>query len=208
MQPRVVREAPAKPEYLPVDAAEVAGVAVDAAHTHADLDRSVGLIVPDVHRAAVEAALAEAGLAFQDAAAGELGGAVNLVSPLDAKGLEFDSVVIVEPEDLVAQDPSGLRLLYVALTRTTKYLTVVHAGQPLPLEPDRLPVEPTRRTHDSVEPAAGPQRRTGERNVPAVAAAVATSLADQMAEVVSPDQWDALVELLIDELATRKNSRR
>jgi hypothetical protein len=40
--------------------------------------------------------------------------------------------------------------------------------------------------------------------MPAVAVAVAKSIADQMAEVVSPDKWGTLVELLIDELASRK----
>jgi hypothetical protein len=206
-QPRVVRDAPAKPEYLPVEPAERATLAVHVALEHADLDRSVGLIVPDVHREAVQAALAETGASFQDAAAGELGGAVNLVGPLQVKGLEFDSVVIVEPEDIVAQDPSGQRLLYVALTRTTKYLSVVHAGQPLPLEPTGRPAEPAHRAGRPGAPEAGPQHPARERDVPAVAVAVVRSLADQMAEVVSPDQWDAMVELLIDELAARRGSR-
>jgi len=203
-QPRVVRDAPAKPEYLAVEPTERATLAVHVAQEHADLDRSVGLIVPDVHRTAVEAALAEAGLAFQDAAAGELGGAINLVGPLQAKGLEFDSVIIVEPEDIVAQDPSGQRLLYVALTRTTKYLSVIHAGAPLPLEPERLPAEPITEADRPGQRQTGSQRPRDDRDMPAVAVAVAKSIADQMAEVVSPDKWGTLVELLIDELASRK----
>jgi len=59
---------------------------------------------------------------------------VLVVSPAEAKGLEFDAVVVVEPA-LVAQagddHHAGLRLLYVALTRAVQTLTVVHA-QPLP----------------------------------------------------------------------------
>ena len=44
-----------------------------------------------------------------------------------ARGLEFDSVVLVEPAQLVAEHAQGLRALYVALTRTTKRLHIVHA---------------------------------------------------------------------------------
>jgi DNA helicase IV len=43
------------------------------------------------------------------------------------KGLELDGVVVVEPAAIVADDVHGLRALYVALTRSTRSLTVVHA---------------------------------------------------------------------------------
>ena len=49
-----------------------------------------------------------------------------------AKGLELDGVVVVEPAGIVAEMPQGLRALYVALTRATRELAVVHT-QPLPL---------------------------------------------------------------------------
>ena len=48
-----------------------------------------------------------------------------------AKGLEFDAVVLVDPAELVAESPRGLNDLYVALTRATQRLTVVHRA-PLP----------------------------------------------------------------------------
>jgi DNA helicase IV len=50
------------------------------------------------------------------------------------KGLEFDHVVLLEPADLVAAEPdetTGLRRLYVCLTRAVSSLHVLHA-QPLP----------------------------------------------------------------------------
>ena len=47
------------------------------------------------------------------------------------KGLELDGVVVVEPGRIVAEEAQGLRALYVALTRATRRLTVVHA-EPLP----------------------------------------------------------------------------
>ena len=52
--------------------------------------------------------------------------------PVDlANGLEFDGAVVVEPASVVDESPQGLRRLYVALTRPTRRLTVVHA-RPLP----------------------------------------------------------------------------
>ena len=47
------------------------------------------------------------------------------------KGLELDATVVVEPARIVDEEPQGLRALYVALTRATKRLAVVHTG-PLP----------------------------------------------------------------------------
>jgi DNA helicase IV len=62
---------------------------------------------------------------------------VPLLTPRQAKGLEFDHVVVVEPA-LIAASRQGLRELYVALTRPTKTLVVVHA-RPLPAELSRGP---------------------------------------------------------------------
>ena len=45
------------------------------------------------------------------------------------KGLELDAVVVVEPARIVAEERQGLRALYVALTRATKRLAVVHASR-------------------------------------------------------------------------------
>jgi DNA helicase IV len=122
---------------------------------------SVGVIVPD---AAVRSVLAELRAAVDDAAVDDAavdGAAVDdaavddaavddMVALLDderdervtvvpatlAKGLEFDSVIVVEPAEMVAAEPTraaGLRRLYVALTRAVSRLVVVHA-EPLPAE--------------------------------------------------------------------------
>ena len=56
---------------------------------------------------------------------------ITLVPVELVKGLEFDSVVVVEPARLVRESAQGLRALYVALTRSTRHLTLVHA-EPLP----------------------------------------------------------------------------
>jgi DNA helicase IV len=57
---------------------------------------------------------------------------VPVLTPREAKGLEFDHVVVVEPALIVEEaGDAGLRELYVALTRPTKTLAVVHS-RPLP----------------------------------------------------------------------------
>ncbi|MHB8642395.1 MAG: HelD family protein [Gaiellaceae bacterium] len=66
------------------------------------------------------------------------------LTPRGAKGLEFDRVVLVEPAAIIAagEGVEGWRALYVALTRATKTLVVVHAA-PLP-EPLRGAAETAR----------------------------------------------------------------
>lgn len=49
----------------------------------------------------------------------------------ETKGLEFDAVLVVNPEQILADGPRGAAELYVALTRATQRLGVLHQG-PLP----------------------------------------------------------------------------
>jgi len=49
----------------------------------------------------------------------------------DSRGLEFDSVIVVEPTDIAEASEVGLHSLYIALTRATQRLLVVHT-KPLP----------------------------------------------------------------------------
>ncbi len=76
---------------------------------------------------AVRAALAEAGVAARIGGGSQvLDAPVALLRPREAKGLEFDVVVLVEPSDVLAD---GAGELYVAMTRPTRALRVVHAGR-------------------------------------------------------------------------------
>ena len=95
-------------------------------------DGSVGVLVPSLLLADVRSALLEAGTTFGEVGSGALDTPVSLLALGDAKGLEFDSVVVVEPALIVAQPPEGLRALYVAVTRCTRRLAIVHR-EPLPL---------------------------------------------------------------------------
>jgi DNA helicase IV len=58
----------------------------------------------------------------------ELDAPVTVLTVAEVKGLEFDSVVLVDPATIVAESPCGLNDLYVALTRTTHRLCIVHPG--------------------------------------------------------------------------------
>ncbi|MFB9521539.1 HelD family protein [Streptomyces cremeus] len=53
---------------------------------------------------------------------------VVLLAPRQAKGLEFDTVVVAEPDRIRSGSPRGLNDLYVALTRATQSLGLVHTG--------------------------------------------------------------------------------
>lgn len=54
---------------------------------------------------------------------------VAVLSVTEAKGLEFDGVLVVEPAEMLAASPRGAADLYVALTRATRWLGVVHTGE-------------------------------------------------------------------------------
>src|SRR5437763_1295518 len=60
---------------------------------------------------------------------------IAVLTPREAKGMEFDNVIVVEPAQIVeeAAEGQGLRELYVALTRPTTRLILVHS-RPLPKE--------------------------------------------------------------------------
>ena len=91
---------------------------------------TVAVITPrQSHDALAEAVVAAlpAGVVVRDTAA--LGAPVSVLTVADAKGLEFDSVVLVEPAAILAESPRGVNDLYVALTRPTRRLHVVHAEQ-------------------------------------------------------------------------------
>ncbi|MFF8505135.1 ATP-binding domain-containing protein [Streptomyces anulatus] len=66
---------------------------------------------------------------------GDFGGAareaVSVLAVSQVKGMEYDHVLVVEPATIADRGPAGLRQLYVALTRSTQSLTVLHTA-PLP----------------------------------------------------------------------------
>ncbi|QHN28678.1 helicase [Gordonia pseudamarae] len=71
--------------------------------------------------------------AIAEALTGQHPDSVRVLTVLACKGLEFDNVVVVEPAAILRQSPRGHSDLYVALTRATQRLVVVH-DEPLPEE--------------------------------------------------------------------------
>jgi DNA helicase IV len=57
----------------------------------------------------------------------DLEAAITVLTPIGAKGLEFDAVIVVDP--LAIEQAHSLRTLYVALTRTTNRLVVCHRDE-------------------------------------------------------------------------------
>jgi DNA helicase IV len=127
--PESVRETGAPPVARRVStSAEVVGVVADeAAAAYATAEGgTVGVLVPPSMLDAVLAAVVER---LPTVAAGEpLEAPVSVLTVTAAKGLEFDNVVLVEPAAVIAGGMHGLRDLYVALTRATQQLVVVHTG--------------------------------------------------------------------------------
>ncbi len=135
--PRSVRESGAIPWRLRVgDPSELATTAAKAAAGLAEQagEGTLAVIVPGGRLAEIGAAVRDA---LPDAGVGDAGtGEPDLERPAvvltvrQAKGLEFDAVVVADPGMIVAESPLGLGDLYVALTRATQRAGVVHAGEP------------------------------------------------------------------------------
>jgi DNA helicase IV len=117
--PVAYRRGGAPPRIVKVDEAGLLAAALQEASALASTDGLLAVIVP---RSLAASAPEEDPL-------DEL--SVPVLTPRHAKGLEFDHVVVVEPAAIAEDGEQGLRELYVALTRPTKTLVVVHA-RPLP----------------------------------------------------------------------------
>jgi len=148
--PRPVRQAGSTPRIVPTSRVGLAATVADVARKEmaAAAPGRVAVLGPAVMLPELARALAYAGLDPVDPRdpAGDGLAAGLVVLPADeTNGLEFDSVIVVEPSLVAAvgDEPAGegppvtttrgLRTLYVALTRPTKRLAVVHAD-PLPVE--------------------------------------------------------------------------
>ncbi|HEX6871690.1 MAG TPA: ATP-binding domain-containing protein [Micromonosporaceae bacterium] len=131
--PRSVRHSGCEPWHRQVEPDGLAVAVVAAAKDELTEvgDGRVGVIVP---AGLVDSVAAAVAAAVPDAAVGEdphLLSPVVVVTVRQAKGLEFDSVLVVDPARILTESRRGLNDLYVALTRTTRRLGVVHQG-PLP----------------------------------------------------------------------------
>jgi DNA helicase IV len=107
-------------------AATVASLVAEVKHRH----RLTGIVATPPLHDALSAALAVVGFSAVDHVH-QLGhDDVPLFGPEQVKGLEFDGVVVVEPNAILDGTARGARLLYVAMTRAVQELAFVTTGRP------------------------------------------------------------------------------
>jgi len=126
--PRSVRATGMPPWAERVSAEKLADRLVDAVRAEAAVldDGRVGVLVPAHRVADLGAAVAAAVPGATVGAGSDLTSPVVVLSVRQAKGLEFDSVLVVEPDAIRAGSPRGANDLYVALTRATQRLGVLY----------------------------------------------------------------------------------
>ncbi len=88
---------------------------------------NLAVIAPDEMVVQISRVLRDNGVEHGLMYEGALTHRVTVVPVGLVKGLELDASVVVEPARIVADERNGLRALYVALTRATRRLAVVHA---------------------------------------------------------------------------------
>jgi superfamily I DNA/RNA helicase len=131
--PTSVRQSDTLPEFVHPEADDLLAEVARATNTlMADItDGTIAVVAPDSMVEQISAALDAAGIDHARATRTGLEMGVTVVPVSVVKGLELDGVVVVEPAKIVAEEQQGLRALYVALTRSTRRLTIVHS-EPLP----------------------------------------------------------------------------
>jgi DNA helicase IV len=131
--PVSVREGEAPPDIVRTTPEGLGAEVAAAVRRAADQvgDGGVAVVSPSSLLSTVGAGLAGAGISYGRALNQGIDEPVTLVPVGLVKGLELDAVVVVEPARIVAEEAQGMRALYVALTRATKALAVVHV-EPLP----------------------------------------------------------------------------
>ncbi|MCA0297365.1 MAG: AAA family ATPase [Actinobacteria bacterium] len=120
--PVAVRSTGVEPELLSASEESLVGdLDATLARLAGEVQGTIGVIVAPSRLPG----LAVAELASADGHRGR----ISFVSPLNAKGLEYDAVVVVGPDEIVAESPGGVRVLYVALTRPTQRLVTLDVGR-------------------------------------------------------------------------------
>ena len=150
--PRSVRVGRGVPASLPTTAESLLDVALATGSDAVAAGLTTALVVPEARYdealSFCRARVADVG----DGRDGDFAASITVVPARSTKGLEFDSVVLVAPDEIVSAAPDGRRALYVAMTRCTQELKLVCAG-PLPLGLDHLSDGGSRPAAPAPEPA-------------------------------------------------------
>lgn len=129
LPPQAIRSVGEEPLAHRVAASELPSVVARLVRREVDAYEgagTVGVVVPAADLAEVAAAVAADLPGASTSGVATLDSPAVVLTPRRAKGLEFDTVVVVEPAGIVAERSRGRHDLYVALTRATRRLVVVH----------------------------------------------------------------------------------
>ncbi len=131
--PRSVRDGDVPPTAHLIEPGDVGAiVAVVRAEVDELGEGRLAVIAPAADVGELQAALsASLSPGLVATGSGALDSPVGVLTVSQAKGLEFDTVVLVEPARILAASARGANDLYVALTRPTQRLRIVHS-EPLP----------------------------------------------------------------------------
>ncbi|WP_043264549.1 UvrD-helicase domain-containing protein [Streptomyces sp. CT34] len=121
LEPRFAVSVDGAPDTATDDEALARATVAEAERLLDEVDGTVGVVVAMHRREQARGWLAG------------LGDRVVALGSLEAKGLEYDATLVVSPAEIADESPAGLRVLYVALTRATRQLTVLSTG---PDQPD------------------------------------------------------------------------
>ncbi|GAB7003626.1 AAA family ATPase [Nocardioides sp. AN3] len=134
--PTAVRSTGVEPRVLDAVTDLEATTREEVVRLAAEVTGTVGIVVPFARRSEVNSWLASWPELAQDApsaraSAADAGSApsgedrVVVLTGLDTKGLEFDAIVVVRPQEIEDESPTGRATLYVVLTRATQLLTTI-----------------------------------------------------------------------------------
>jgi hypothetical protein len=128
--PRAVRSTGVPPREVPRGADPAATVRAELTEVAGQVAGTVALVVPVARRGEVASWLASWPELAADAPHATDPGATGddrivVLTGIDTKGLEFDGIVVLDPDAIEAESPTGRSTLYVVLTRATQLLTLV-----------------------------------------------------------------------------------
>jgi hypothetical protein len=128
--PTAVRSTGVSPREVPMGPDPVATLRSELAEVSGQVGGTVAVVVPVARRQEVATWLASWPELATDAphvtdpgAAGD--DRIVVLTGLDTKGLEFDAIVVLDPDAIETESPTGRATLYVVLTRATQLLTLI-----------------------------------------------------------------------------------
>jgi hypothetical protein len=136
--PQSVRQTGVPPWRMATSRDALPTILAEIAAAEATSEGQLAVIVPDTRVAVLGAVVSRAVPDVSYGDSPDLTSPVVLLGASQAKGLEFDSVLIADPAAILAGSPRGRNNLYVAMTRSTQRLGLLHPGQP-PAELASLP---------------------------------------------------------------------